>query len=390
MSSATLERAPALAPVPVPVPLVDLKAEYAAIKDEVDAAIQAVIERAAFVRGPFARRFEEEWARYCGAAHAIGCANGTAAIELALEALGVGPGDEVVTTPLTFFATVEAVVHAGATPVFADVEPATGNLSPAAAEAALTPRTKAFLPVALYGQPADLGAFRALAERRKLLVVEDAAQGQGAAWGGRRTGSDGTADAITFSFYPGKNLGAYGDAGAVTCADPAVADRIARLADHGRETKYTHDAIGYNARLDGLQGAVLSAKLRHLDDWNAARRQLAARYDAMLADVERDGRLTRVAQAPIALSSYHLYVVRVAERDVVLERLKAAGIEAGVHYPVPLHLQPALAHLGLKRGAFPEAERLADEALSLPLFPLLTEAQQDRVVEALVAALAGA
>ena len=389
MSNATLERTA----VNAPVPLVDLKAEYASIKDEIDAAIVAVIAETAFVRGPFARRFEAAWASYCGATHAIGCANGTAAIELALEALGVGPGDEVITTPLTFIATVEAVVHAGATPVFADVDPATGNLSAAAAEAALTPRTKALLPVALYGQPADMGAFRDLAQRKQLLVVEDAAQAQGAAWDGRRTGSDGTADAVTFSFYPGKNLGAYGDAGAVTCADPNLAERIMRLADHGRETKYTHDAIGHNARLDGLQGAILSAKLRHLDRWNAARRRLAARYDARLHEAERGGRLTRVAQAPGALSSYHLYVVRVAQpvaaRDAVLARMKEAGIEAGVHYPVPLHLQPALAYVGQGRGAFPEAERLADEALSLPLFPLMTDAQQDRVVEALLAALPG-
>jgi dTDP-4-amino-4,6-dideoxygalactose transaminase len=383
MSSATLERTALHAPVP----LVDLKAEYAAIKDEIDAAIEAVIAQTAFVRGPFARRFEAEWASYCDASHAIGCANGTAAIELALEALGVGAGDEVITTPLTFIATVEAVVHAGATPVFADVDARTGNLSAAAAEAAITARTKALLPVALYGQPADMAEFRSLAERRKLVLVEDAAQAQGASWDGRRTGSDGTADAVTFSFYPGKNLGAYGDAGAVTCADATVADRIMRLADHGRETKYTHDAIGYNARLDGLQAAILSAKLGHLEEWNAARRRLAARYDTLLAGAEQDGRLTRVAQAPQAVSSYHLYVVRVARRDGLLARLKAARIEAGVHYPVPLHLQPALAHLGQGRGAFPAAERLADEALSLPLFPLMSEAQQDLVVEALLAAL---
>ena len=383
MSSATLERTA----VQAAVPLVDLKAEYAALREEIDAAIQAVIAQTAFVRGPFARRFEAEWARYCGAAHAIGCANGTAAIELALEALGVGPGDEVVTTPMTFIATVEAVVHAGATPIFADVDSATGNLSAAAAEAALTPRTKALLPVALYGQPADMGAFRALAQRKKLLLVEDAAQAQGAAWDGRRTGSDGTADASTFSFYPGKNLGAYGDAGALTTADAGLADRISRLADHGRETKYTHDAIGYNARLDGLQGAVLSAKLRHLEAWNGARRRIAARYDTLLAAAERDGILKRVKQAPGTLSSYHLYVIRVAERDAVLAALKGAGVEAGVHYPVPLHLQPALAHLRYKRGAFPESERLSDEALSLPIFPLMSEAQQDRVVQALLTAL---
>lgn len=369
------------------VPLVDLKAEYSAIKEDIDAAIQGVIEHAAFVRGPYAQRFEEEWARYCGASYAVGCANGTAAIELALQGLGVGEGDEVVTTPMTFFATVEAIVHTGATPVLADVDPETGNLSPDAAAAAVTARTKALLPVALYGQPADMTAFRRLAEAKRLLLVEDAAQAQGASWGGRRTGSDGTANASTFSFYPGKNLGAYGDAGAVTTDDPALADRIARLADHGRETKYTHDAVGHNARLDGLQGAILSAKLRHLAAWNDARRGHAARYDALLAESERAGRLRRVRQAPDGRSSHHLYVVRVAERERVLTSLKEARIEAGVHYPVPLHLQPALAHLGHSLGAFPEAERLADEVVSLPLFPLMSDSQQDLVVAALLAAL---
>lgn len=369
------------------VPLVDLKAEYAAIKADVDAAIQAVIAQTAFVRGPFARRFEEEWAHYCGASNAVGCANGTAAIQLALEALGIGRGDEVVTTPMTFFATVEAIVHTGATPVLADVNPETGNLSPEAAASAITSRTKALLPVALYGQPADMEAFRRVAAAKRLLLVEDAAQAQGASWGGRRTGSDGAADASTFSFYPGKNLGAYGDAGAVTTADSALADRIARLADHGRETKYTHHAVGHNARLDGIQGAILSAKLRHLEAWNGARRHHAERYDALLAEAARAGRLRRVTQASDARSSHHLYVIRVAERERVLAGLKAAGIEAGVHYPVPLHLQPALAHLGHGRGAFPAAERLADEAVSLPLFPLMTEPQQDRVVAGLLASL---
>ena len=374
-----------------PVPLVDLKGEYLAIKDEVDGAIAAVLVRSAFVRGPFAQRFEEEWAAFCGASHAVGCANGTVAIELALEGLGIGPGDEVVTTPLTFIATVEAIVHAGAAPVLADVDPRTGNLSPAAVEAAVTPRTRAVIPVALYGQPADMDAFRAIALRHNLKLIEDAAQAQGAAWGERRTGSDGSADATTFSFYPGKNLGAYGDAGAITTSDAALADRVARLADHGRETKYTHDAVGYNARLDGLQGAVLATKLRHLEAWNASRRALARRYDALLADTERAGLLQRPHRAPAADSVFHLYVVRVASarRDSVLKRVRSAGIEAGVHYPVPLHLQPALSHLGYRGGAFPEAERAAREVLSLPIFPLMTEEQQDRVVEALLAAVHG-
>jgi dTDP-4-amino-4,6-dideoxygalactose transaminase len=390
MSSLVADRPEA--PPAAPIPLVDLKAEYAAIRGEIDGAIAAVIERTAFVSGPFARRFEAEWAAFCGASHAIGCANGTVAIELALRALGIESGDEVITTPLTFIATVEAIAHSGATPVLADVDPETGNLAAESVRAVVGPRTRAVVPVALYGQPADMGAFRALAAERGLRLVEDAAQAQGAAWRGRRTGSDGTADAVTFSFYPGKNLGAYGDAGAVTCADPRVADRIARLADHGRATKYTHDALGHNARLDGLQAAILSAKLRHLEEWNASRRRLARRYDALLGGAERVRRLRRVRQADGAESAHHLYVVRVGEagdgrRDAVLARLKEAGIEAGVHYPVPLHLQPALAHLGLKRGAFPHAERLADEVLSLPLFPLMTDAQQDRVVEALLPAL---
>ena len=376
------------------IPQVDLKAEYAAIRDEIDAAIADVIRETAFIRGPFTAAFEKEWASYCGASHAVGCANGTAAIELALAALGVGPGDEVITTPMTFIATVEAIIHVGATPVLADVDPATCNLSPRTVAAVLTPRTRAVVPVALYGQPANLTAFRALAREHNLKLVEDAAQAQGAAWAGRRTGSDGTADASTFSFYPGKNLGAYGDAGALVTADPAVADLARRLADHGRAEKYTHGMVGHNYRLDGLQAAILSAKLRHLDEWNDARCRLAARYDALLAPLEERGLLRIVGQAAEAYSVYHLYVVRVAPpaspgRDSVWAALRQRGVEAQVHYPVPLHLQPALAHLGYARGAFPEAERAADEVLSLPLFPLMTEEQQDHVVTALYEALDG-
>ena len=383
----------ARAPWGPPVPLVDLKAEYAAIGGEIDEAIRAVIAGTAFVRGPFARQFDEEWARFCDASHAVGCANGTAAIELALEALGAGRGDEVITTPFTFIATVEAIVHAGATPVLAEIDPETCNLSPAAAAAAVTPRTKAILPVALYGQPADMTAFRKLADARTLLLVEDAAQAQGAAWAGRRTGSDGVADVSTFSFYPGKNLGAYGDAGAITTADGALADRILRLADHGRREKYTHDVVGYNQRIDGVQAAVLSAKLRHLEDWNASRRRLAGRYDSLLAGSQARGLLRAVRQADDARGVYHLYVIRISApplgpgRDAVLAALRAAGIEAGIHYPIPLHLQPALAYLGHGRGAFPEAERAADEVLSIPIFPLMTQAQQDRVVAVLLEAM---
>ncbi len=376
------------------IPQVDLRAEYAALKEEIDPAIAAVVAEAAFIRGPFTSRFEQEWAAFCGASHAVGCASGTAAIELALAALGIGPGDEVITTPLTFIATVEAIIHAGARPVLADIDPQTCNLSAEAAAAAIGPRTRALLPVALYGQPADLAAFRRLAGRYGLFLVEDAAQAHGAAWAGQRTGSDGMTDVSTFSFYPGKNLGAYGDAGALVTADGAIADRARRLADHGRAEKYTHGLVGYNYRLDGLQGAILSAKLRHLEAWNATRRRLAARYDALLATLVARGALRLVYQAPEAHSVYHLYVVRIAPppaspgRDIVWARLRAAGVEAQVHYPVPLHLQPALAHLGYREGAFPHAERAASEVLSLPIHPFLTEAQQDEVVAALEEALA--
>ena len=376
------------------IPQVDLKAEYAEIHEEIDAAMAAVIRDAAFIRGPYTAAFEREWAAFCGASHAVGCANGTAAIELALRALGIGRGDEVITTPMTFIATVEAILHTGATAVLSDVDPHTCNLSPRTAAAALTPRTRAIVPVALYGQPANMSAFRALAREHDLKLVEDAAQAQGAAWAGRRTGSDGTADASTFSFYPGKNLGAYGDAGALVTADAAVADRARRLADHGRAEKYTHGQVGYNYRLDGLQAAILSAKLRHLERWNDARRALAARYDSLLAPLVERGLLRVVQQASDAHSVYHLYVVRVPAqpegpgRDAVWASLREWGVEAQVHYPVPLHLQPALAHLGYQQGAFPEAERAADEVLSIPLYPLMAEAHQDHVVDALRAALA--
>jgi dTDP-4-amino-4,6-dideoxygalactose transaminase len=378
---------------PARIPLVDLKAEYATIRDEIDNAIHTVIDGAAFIRGPHAQQFEKEWETFCGASHAIGCANGTAALELALRALGIGPGDEVITTPMTFVATVEAIVHAGATPVLADVDPKTCNLSPSAAAAAITSRTRAVMPVALYGQPADMTAFRRLASANRLWLVEDAAQAQGAAWSGRRTGGDGIADVTTFSFYPGKNLGAYGDAGAATTADAMLADRMSRLADHGRAEKYTHDLVGFNYRLDGLQAAVLSVKLRHLESWNASRRRLAHRYDRLLAPAIAQGKLGVVGHAPEAHSVYHLYVVRMPPppagpgRDHVLASLRAAGVEAGIHYPVPLHLQPALSSLGYRQGAFPAAEQAAAEVLSLPLFPLMTESQQDQVVSTLLEAL---
>ncbi len=328
--------------------------------------------------GPEVRAFEEAFAIWCQARHAIGISSGTAAIELTLRALGIGSGDEVITTPFTFIATAEAISATGATPVFADIDPATYNLNPAAVEAAITPRTRALLPVHLYGQPANMPALAAIAQRHGLALIEDAAQAHGAEIDGRRVGSLG--HAACFSFYPGKNLGAYGDGGAVTTGDEALAGRLRKLRDHGRVSKYVHDEIGYGHRLDALQAAILAAKLPHLDAANAARRRLAARYGELLAGSELV--LPHVPQGVTPV--WHLYVVRTARRDEVLAGLKAQGIEAGIHYPLPLHLQPAYRSLGLGSGAFPVAEAASQQVLSLPLFPEMTDAQQERVVAALV------
>ena len=363
--------------MPISIPLVDLKAQYAALKPEIDTAIARVIANTSFIMGPEVRSFEEAFAAFCGSRFAVGVSSGTAAIELTLRALGIGPGDEVITTPFTFIATAEAISAVGATPVFADIDPLTYTLSPDAAAAAITSRTRALLPVHLYGQPADMPALAALAQQHGLALIEDAAQAHGAEIGGRRVGSLGYP--ACFSFYPGKNLGAYGDAGAVTTDDPALAERLRKLRDHGRASKYVHDEVGYGHRLDALQAAILAVKLPHLAAANAARRRLASRYDELLCDSE----LVLPAAPPATTPVYHLYVVRTPRRDEVLAALHAAGIEAGVHYPLPLHLQPAYRSLGYAAGAFPVAERSAAEVLSLPLFPEMSEAQQDRVVEVL-------
>jgi dTDP-4-amino-4,6-dideoxygalactose transaminase len=298
-------------------------------------------------------------------------------MHLALHALSIGPGDEVVTPSLTWVSTVNMIVLAGATPVFADIEPATYNLDPAAVEAAITPATRAVLPVHLYGQPADMAALTAIAQRHSLALIEDAAQAHGAEIDGQRVGSLG--HAACFSFYPGKNLGAYGDGGAVTTGDEALAGRLRKLRDHGRVSKYVHDELGYGHRLDALQAAILGAKLPHLDAANAARRRLAARYDELLAETELVLPFVPEGVAPV----WHLYVVRTPRRDDVLASLKAQGIEAGIHYPLPLHLQPAYRSLELGPGSFPVAEAAAQQVLSLPLFPEMTEEQQKRVAAAL-------
>ncbi|HEX8187196.1 MAG TPA: DegT/DnrJ/EryC1/StrS family aminotransferase [Pyrinomonadaceae bacterium] len=365
----------------MPVPFVDLQAQYRSVKAEVDEAIQRVLDTSAFILGREVEAFERAFAEYVGAADCVGVSNGTAAIQLALQACGVGPGDEVVVPANTFFATAEAVSTAGATPVFVDCDPATSNIDAARVEEVITERTRAVIPVHLYGQPADLDPIFEIAERRGLIVIEDAAQAHGARYKGRRVGA--LARAGCFSFYPGKNLGAYGEGGAVVTDDAGVARRLRMLRDHGSERKYRHELVGYNFRLEGIQGAVLNVKLRHLDDWNALRRRHAARYRELLAPLAGSGALALPAEAEYAEHVYHLFVVRTDARDGLQRHLSAAGVQTGIHYPVPVHLQPAYAALGHEEGDFPNAESQARRVLSLPMFAELTEAQIRYVADAL-------
>jgi dTDP-4-amino-4,6-dideoxygalactose transaminase len=365
------------------VPFVDLRAQYETIREEVDAAIGRVVREASFILGPEVEAFERAFAEYVGARFCVGVSNGTAAVQLALQACGVGPGDEVIVPANTFFASAEAVSTAGATPVFVDCDPAYYQLDPSKIEDAITERTRAILPVHLYGQPAPLDPIFEIAERRGLLVVEDAAQAHGAEYKGRRVGARGRAGC--FSFYPGKNLGAYGEGGAVVTDDDEVARRVRMLRDHGSERKYHHEMVGYNFRLEGIQGAVLNVKLRHLDRWNELRRRHAAHYERLLAG----GGLVLPREMQSARHVYHLYVVQSDGRAALQKHLADAGVQTGIHYPVPVHLQPAYAALGHRAGDFPEAERQAARVLSLPMFPELTAEQLERVAEA-VHSFAGA
>ena len=358
------------------VPFLDLKAQLEPIRHEVDRAIARVLDDTAFILGPSVTEFEEQFARETGRAHAVGLNSGTSALHLALLAAGVGPGDEVVTTPHTWISTTWAISYVGATPVYADVDPETGNLDPASAEAAITARTKALLPVDLYGHPAALVEFEDIAERHGLTLIEDAAQSHLATLDGRPAGSFG--HLACFSFYPGKNLGAVGEAGAVVTDDGDLAARIRRLRDHAQDGRHHHVEVGYNFRMEGLQGAVLGVKLRHLAAWTDGRRRAAERYRALLDGI--DGvRLPGVA--PGVEPAWHLYPIRVADRDTVAERLANAGVATGVHYPTPVHLQPAYAHLGYGAGSMPNAERYASTCLSLPMFAELTADQQEYVAE---------
>ena len=365
------------------IPLVDLGAQHAAVAEEVAEGWRQVLAKTSFIAGPQVAAFESEYAAFTGARHCVGMANGTDAIEIALRALGVGPGDECILPANTFIATAEAVSRTGATPVLVDcADDGTFLIDIAATEAALTPRTRAVIPVHLYGQAAPVERLLPLAESTGAWVVEDAAQAQGARRGGRSAGTLGHVAAT--SFYPGKNLGAYGDAGAATTDSGELAARMRMIADHGSRRKYDHEVVGFNSRLDTLQAVVLSAKLRRLAEWNAARQTAARRYDQLLAGVS-DVIRPRVLDGNEHV--WHLYVVRVPDRDRVIKELHAAGIGAGIHYPVPVHLSAAFAGLGYDDGAFPMAKRAAREVLSLPLFPQITPAQQERVASVLTAAL---
>jgi dTDP-4-amino-4,6-dideoxygalactose transaminase len=359
------------------VPFVDLKTQYRSIKDEVRQAIDEVLESQHFVLGPNVKAFEQEFARYSGAEYAIGVNTGTSALHLSLLAAGVGPGDEVITVPFTFVATVAAIVYSGATPVFVDIDPVSYTMDPKLIEAAITPRTKAILPVHLYGQTADMDPIIDIARRHNLIVLEDACQAHGAEYKGRRAGSIG--DLAAFSFYPGKNLGAYGEGGAVTTSNPEYARVIRMLRDWGAERKYFHQLKGYNFRLEEIQAAVLRVKLRHLEAWTEARRVHARRYAELLAMAP----VVTPTESDNARHVYHVYAVRTSDRDGLQKFLNEQEVQTGIHYPIPVHLLEAHADLGYKQGDFPHSERAAAEVLSLPMFAELNDEQLQQVADAI-------
>jgi dTDP-4-amino-4,6-dideoxygalactose transaminase len=355
------------------IPYADLKTQYLGIKQEIDEAVLSVLESSQFVLGKFVAAFEADFAAFCGVPHAIGVNSGTSALHLALLAAGVGAGDEVITVPFTFVATVAAIHYCGARPVFVDIDPVSFTMDPGAIERSITARTKAILPVHLYGQPADMEPILDIARRRRLIVIEDAAQAHGAEYKGRRVGS--LADMACFSFYPGKNLGAYGEGGAVVTNNADYARAIRMLRDWGQSRRYYHDLRGFNYRMEGMQGAVLGVKLKHLEGWNQARRAHAAAYSRHLAGAGVD----TPVEMPYARHVYHVYAVRAPERDALAAELLAQGIQTGIHYPIPVHLQKAYADPQYHAGDFPNAELAAAQVLSLPLFPEMTGDQIETV-----------
>ena len=359
------------------VPYLDLKAQYATIRDEIQSALAEVCDSARFAQGPPTQAFEQEFAAYCGVSHCVSLNSGTSALHLALRCLDIGPGDEVITTPFTFIATAWAINYVGATPVFVDIDPWRRTLDPAKLEAAVTARTKAIIPVHIFGVPADMDAVNAIARKHKLSVVEDAAQAHGALYKGRRVGQFSAMSC--FSFYPTKNLGAYGEGGALLTNDERLAARARSLREHAQSARYVHEEIGYNYRMDSLQAAVLRVKLKRLDAWNAARAAHARRYGEQLA-----GTPYGLPSVPADSESvWHCYVIECEDRDRVRTALTNAGIDTAINYPLPLHLQPVYRSLGYRRSDLPVAERLCERCLSLPMYPELTSEQIDTVVRAL-------
>ena len=359
------------------IPYVDLKTQYRELQPEIDAAIRGVLESAQFVLGPAVTAFEREFAAYCSAAEAVAVNSGTSALHLALLAAGVGPGDEVITVPYTFVATVSAIVYVGATPVFVDIDPVYYTMDPAGLQRALTPRTRAIIPVHLYGHAADMDSIMAFARAHGLAVIEDACQAHGGEYKGRRCGSMG--DIAAFSFYPAKNLGACGEGGAAVTSNPQYAETLRLLRSWGETTHYVHMLKGFNYRMDAIQGAILGVKLKHLERWTEARRSRARVYAHALAGAD----VVLPSERSDSRHVYHVYAVRVTSRDARRAELAARGIHTGVHYPIPVHLQPAFRDLGYQPGDFPVSEAVAAEVLSLPMFPELTDAEIETVVGAL-------
>lgn len=367
----------------IKVPLNDLTAQYRSIQGEIQGAISSVIENSAFIGGPAVSRFEADYGKFCGGVHAAGVSNGTDALMLALIALGLKPGDEVIIPAQSFIATLEPIFHLGGKPIIVDCTPDTLNLDPSKIEAALTARTRFIIPVHLYGHPAEMPAINAIARKHGLRVIEDAAQAHGAEIDGVRIGQWG--DLATFSFFPGKNLGAYGDAGGVVSRDPALIDEVRRLRNHGREkgAKYEHCRIGFNFRMDALQAAVLAAKLPHMEKWNERRREIARQYTHAL------GAKVKVPVEKTGYQSvYHIYAIEVLNRGRFMTKMQEQGIQTGIHYPIPMHLHaPVIERLGDQRGKFPVAERSAERVVSLPIYPEMTSIQVDQVIQATLESL---
>ena len=357
------------------VPFLDLKIQYASIRDEIAVALQQVLDNTAFAGGPFVEKFEKDFASFCKCGFAMGVGSGTTALWMALSGLGIGQGDEVITTPNTFIATAEAISLCGAKPVFVDIDEQTYDMNLDLLEDAITPKTKAVIPVHLYGQMVDMDRVMRIARAYGLVVVEDACQAHGAEYNGQRAGSIG--DAGCFSFYPGKNLGAYGEAGVVVTNDAELAEKIRVLRDHGQTRKYYHSMIGWNARMDGFQGAVLSVKLKHLPAWNDARKRNARLYDELLADADE---IITPVEVDRAGHVYHVYAIRTKDRDALINYLAKKNVYCGIHYPMPIHLQNAYSFLGKGKGSFPVAEKCAEQLVSLPMFPELSEEQIEYVV----------